>query len=84
MSAAPAGTTVLDLSRALAGPHAAMVLADQGARVTKVESPGTGDDARSWGPPFAVPDGVIDGPKPPHVRTWACGACQSTHPATGT
>jgi len=42
---------VLDLTRALAGPHAAMMLGDMGARVIKVESP-TGDDTRSWGPPF--------------------------------
>jgi formyl-CoA transferase len=42
---------VLDLSRALAGPHAAMLLADLGARVIKVESPG-GDETRTWGPPF--------------------------------
>ncbi|MFK5633416.1 MULTISPECIES: CaiB/BaiF CoA transferase family protein [unclassified Ornithinimicrobium] len=51
--------TVLDLTRALAGPHAAMMLADLGARVIKVESPGTGDETRTWGPPF-VPgrDGV--------------------------
>ncbi|MEV2268549.1 CaiB/BaiF CoA transferase family protein [Nonomuraea africana] len=46
-----AGTLVLDLSRALAGPHAAMMLGDMGARVIKVESPG-GDDSRRWGPPF--------------------------------
>lgn len=53
------GTTVLDLTRALAGPHAAMMMADQGARVIKVEAPGSGDETRSWGPPF-VPgqDGV--------------------------
>ncbi len=43
---------VVDLSRALAGPHAAMMLGDLGARVIKVESPGSGDDTRSWGPPF--------------------------------
>jgi crotonobetainyl-CoA:carnitine CoA-transferase CaiB-like acyl-CoA transferase len=42
---------VLDLTRALAGPHAAMMLGDMGARVIKVESP-TGDDSRGWGPPF--------------------------------
>lgn len=49
-----AGTVVLDLSRALAGPHAAMMLADMGARVIKVETP-TGDDSRGWGPPFVGP-----------------------------
>jgi crotonobetainyl-CoA:carnitine CoA-transferase CaiB-like acyl-CoA transferase len=43
---------VLDLTRALAGPHAAMMLGDLGARVIKVESPDGGDDTRSWGPPF--------------------------------
>jgi crotonobetainyl-CoA:carnitine CoA-transferase CaiB-like acyl-CoA transferase len=48
------GIVVLDLSRALAGPHAAMMLGDMGARVIKVESP-TGDDSRSWGPPFIDP-----------------------------
>jgi len=42
---------VLDLTRALAGPHAGMMLGDMGARVIKVESP-TGDDTRGWGPPF--------------------------------
>ncbi len=43
---------VIDLSRALAGPHAGMMLGDLGARVIKVEAPGSGDDTRSWGPPF--------------------------------
>ena len=46
---------VIDLTRALAGPHAGMMLGDLGARVIKVESPG-GDDSRSWGPPFVGPD----------------------------
>jgi crotonobetainyl-CoA:carnitine CoA-transferase CaiB-like acyl-CoA transferase len=50
------GTVVLDLSRALAGPHAAMMLGDLGARVIKVEAPGHGDDTRSWGPPFVGPE----------------------------
>lgn len=45
---------VIDLTRALAGPHAGMMLADLGARVIKVESP-QGDDSRSWGPPFVGP-----------------------------
>lgn len=43
---------VIDLSRALAGPHAGQMLGDLGARVIKVEAPGNGDDTRSWGPPF--------------------------------
>lgn len=43
---------VVDLSRALAGPHATMMLGDLGARVIKVEAPGAGDDTRGWGPPF--------------------------------
>jgi crotonobetainyl-CoA:carnitine CoA-transferase CaiB-like acyl-CoA transferase len=46
------GIVVVDLSRALAGPHAAMMLGDLGARVIKIEHPGAGDDTRSWGPPF--------------------------------
>ena len=49
------GVVVVDLSRALAGPHAAMMLGDLGARVIKVEAPGTGDDTRGWGPPFVTP-----------------------------
>jgi crotonobetainyl-CoA:carnitine CoA-transferase CaiB-like acyl-CoA transferase len=50
------GLTVVDLSRALAGPHATMMLGDLGARVIKVEAPGSGDDTRSWGPPFVGPE----------------------------
>ncbi len=49
------GTVGLDLSRALAGPHAAMMLADMGARVIKVET-ATGDESRGWGPPFVGPE----------------------------
>lgn len=47
---------VLDLSRALAGPHAAQMLGDLGARVIKVEHPDGGDESRGWGPPFVGPD----------------------------
>src|SRR5215217_8390451 len=56
MSEGPlADLIVLDLTRALAGPHAAMMLGDLGARVIKVEPP-AGDDTRSWGPPFVGPE----------------------------
>ena len=48
---------VVDLTRALAGPHAAMMLGDLGARVIKVESL-DGDDSRGWGPPFVEADDV--------------------------
>ncbi len=47
-----AGLKVLELARILAGPWAGQTLADLGADVVKVERPGTGDDARGWGPPF--------------------------------
>jgi crotonobetainyl-CoA:carnitine CoA-transferase CaiB-like acyl-CoA transferase len=47
-----ADVLVVDLSRALAGPHATQMLGDLGARVVKVEAPGAGDDTRGWGPPF--------------------------------
>jgi crotonobetainyl-CoA:carnitine CoA-transferase CaiB-like acyl-CoA transferase len=50
------GVLVVDLTRALAGPHAAMMLGDLGARVIKVENPGSGDDSRGWGPPFVDPE----------------------------
>src|SRR5262245_39762764 len=43
---------VLDLTRILAGPWATQNLADLGAEVIKIERPKTGDDTRTWGPPW--------------------------------
>ncbi|KAJ8325697.1 hypothetical protein O5D80_005897 [Batrachochytrium dendrobatidis] len=47
------GIRILDLSRVLAGPYCTMILGDMGAEVIKVENTGSGDDTRTWGPPFA-------------------------------
>jgi crotonobetainyl-CoA:carnitine CoA-transferase CaiB-like acyl-CoA transferase len=46
------GLLVADFSRVLAGPLCTQTLGDLGADVVKVERPGSGDDTRTWGPPF--------------------------------
>jgi len=45
--------TILDLSRVLACPFASMILAELGARVIKVEQPGSGDETRTFEPQLA-------------------------------
>lgn len=42
--------TILDLTRVLSGPFCTMIMADMGARVVKIETPKTGDDARAFNP----------------------------------
>jgi crotonobetainyl-CoA:carnitine CoA-transferase CaiB-like acyl-CoA transferase len=66
---------VCDLTRALSGPHAAMLLGDLGARVIKVEVPGHGDDSRGWGPPFA-------GPPDAHESTYFLSANRNKESVT--
>ena len=46
------GLRVIDLTKDFAGPFCTMILSDLGAEVIKIEKPGTGDETRSWGPPF--------------------------------
>lgn len=52
MAGALSHIRVLDLSRILAGPWASQIMGDLGAEIIKIERPGTGDDTRSWGPPY--------------------------------
>lgn len=46
------GVRILDLTRIVAGPYCTMILGDLGAEILKIERPGSGDEARKWGPPF--------------------------------
>jgi crotonobetainyl-CoA:carnitine CoA-transferase CaiB-like acyl-CoA transferase len=46
------GIKVVEIAQNLAGPFAGQILGLMGADVLKIERPGTGDDARGWGPPF--------------------------------
>jgi crotonobetainyl-CoA:carnitine CoA-transferase CaiB-like acyl-CoA transferase len=47
-----AGLRVVDVTTSLAGPYCTEVLGALGADVVKIEPPGSGDEARHWGPPF--------------------------------
>jgi crotonobetainyl-CoA:carnitine CoA-transferase CaiB-like acyl-CoA transferase len=46
------GITVLDLTRIVSGPFATMLLGDLGAEIIKIEEPRSGDESRTYGPPF--------------------------------
>lgn len=65
-----AGLKVLDLSRILAGPMCAQILADLGADVVKIERPSLGDDTRQWGPPFLAADAA--GKRGPSAYYLSC------------
>jgi crotonobetainyl-CoA:carnitine CoA-transferase CaiB-like acyl-CoA transferase len=53
ISALPlSGLKVVEIGHSVAAPFGALILAELGADVTKIENPRAGDDARSWGPPF--------------------------------
>jgi crotonobetainyl-CoA:carnitine CoA-transferase CaiB-like acyl-CoA transferase len=76
------GVLVVDLSRALAGPHATMMLGDLGARVIKIEAPGSGDDTRGWGPPFVQPPASAGEPAPASESTYFLSANRNKESVT--
>ena len=49
------GIRVVEIGHSIAAPYGALVLAELGAEVIKVERPGHGDDARGWGAPVEGP-----------------------------
>jgi CoA:oxalate CoA-transferase len=53
------GIVVVDMTRVLAGPYAALLLAEMGARVIKVEPPHHGDDSRAIGPFLKAKSGEV-------------------------
>lgn len=79
------GIRVLDLSRVLAGPWCTQTLADLGADVIKIERPGSGDDTRSWGPPFLKADDGHDTAEAAYYlgtnRNKRSVTCDIAHPA---
>jgi crotonobetainyl-CoA:carnitine CoA-transferase CaiB-like acyl-CoA transferase len=72
------GIRILDLSRVLAGPWCTQTLADLGADVIKIERPGTGDDTRTWGPPFLNDDQGVE----THEAAYYLGANRNKRSVT--
>jgi crotonobetainyl-CoA:carnitine CoA-transferase CaiB-like acyl-CoA transferase len=72
------GIRILDLSRVLAGPWCTQTLADLGADVIKIERPGTGDDTRTWGPPFLKDDEGVE----THEAAYYLGANRNKRSVT--
>lgn len=72
------GIRILDLSRVLAGPWCTQTLADLGADVIKIERPGSGDDTRTWGPPFLKNDDGVE----THEAAYYLGANRNKRSVT--
>ena len=72
------GIRILDLSRVLAGPWCTQTLADLGADVIKIERTGSGDDTRTWGPPFLKDDNGVE----THEAAYYLGANRNKRSVT--